>query len=39
LNRILTLWLRFFIGLGTQQYLDLKPVVTVCTESSTAQKT
>ena len=29
LNRIITLWLRFFIGLGAQQYLDLKPVLKV----------
>jgi uncharacterized protein (TIRG00374 family) len=28
LSRLLTLWLRFFIGLGAQQYLDLKPVIT-----------
>jgi uncharacterized protein (TIRG00374 family) len=28
LNRIITLWLRFFIGLGAQQWLDLKPVIT-----------
>jgi uncharacterized protein (TIRG00374 family) len=33
LSRLLTLWLRFFIGLGAQQYLDLKPVITVCTDS------
>jgi len=29
LNRIITLWLRFFIGLGVQQWLDLKPILTV----------
>jgi uncharacterized protein (TIRG00374 family) len=39
LNRILTLWLRFFIGLGAQQYLDLQPVITVCTDNSKAEKT
>ena len=40
LNRIITLWLRFFIGLGAQQYLDLKPVLTVCADdAATAQKT
>jgi uncharacterized protein (TIRG00374 family) len=33
LSRLLTLWLRFFIGLGAQQYLDLKPVITVCADS------
>ncbi len=32
LSRLLTLWLRFFIGIGAQQYLDLKAVVTVCTD-------
>ena len=30
LNRIITLWLRFFVGLGAQQWLDLKPVLSVC---------
>jgi uncharacterized protein (TIRG00374 family) len=39
LNRIITLWLRFFIGLGAQQYLDLKPVITVCADSLTTEKT
>jgi uncharacterized protein (TIRG00374 family) len=39
LNRILTLWLRFFIGLGAQQYLDLKPVITVYAENVNAEKT
>ena len=34
LNRIITLWLRFFIGLGAQQYLDLKPVLTVCADDA-----
>jgi uncharacterized protein (TIRG00374 family) len=34
LNRIITLWLRFFIGLGAQQYLDLQPVITVCTDNT-----
>ena len=34
LNRILTLWLRFFIGLGAQQWLDIKSALTVCTEDS-----
>ncbi|HLN45792.1 MAG TPA: lysylphosphatidylglycerol synthase transmembrane domain-containing protein [Candidatus Sulfotelmatobacter sp.] len=29
LSRLLTLWLRFFIGLGAQQYLDLKPVIKI----------
>lgn len=33
LSRLLTLWLRFFIGLGAQQYLDLQPVITVCADS------
>ena len=33
LNRIITLWLRFFIGLGAQQYLDLQPIITVCTDN------
>jgi len=27
LTRIITLWLRFFIGFGAQQYLELKPTV------------
>jgi uncharacterized protein (TIRG00374 family) len=27
LIRIITLWLRFFIGFGAQQYLELKPVI------------
>jgi uncharacterized protein (TIRG00374 family) len=36
LSRLLTLWLRFFIGLGAQQYLDLKSVVTVCTDNGKA---
>lgn len=40
LNRILTLWLRFFVGLAAQQYLDIKPVLTVCADDTTAtQKT
>jgi len=39
LNRIITLWLRFFIGLGAQQYLDLKPVLTVCADNVNAEKT
>ncbi len=39
LNRIITLWLRFFIGLGAQQYLDLKPVITVCADNLTTEKT
>jgi uncharacterized protein (TIRG00374 family) len=39
LNRIITLWLRFFIGLTAQQWLDLKPVITVCADSVTAGKT
>jgi uncharacterized protein (TIRG00374 family) len=34
LSRLLTLWLRFFIGLGAQQYLDLKSVVTVCVDDN-----
>jgi uncharacterized protein (TIRG00374 family) len=34
LSRLLTLWLRFFIGLGAQQYLDLKSAVTVCTDDA-----
>jgi len=32
LNRIITLWLRFFVGLGAQQWLDLKPVLSVCVD-------
>jgi uncharacterized protein (TIRG00374 family) len=39
LSRLLTLWLRFFIGLGAQQYLDLKPVITVCADDLKAEKT
>jgi len=39
LNRIITLWLRFFIGLGAQQYLDLKPVLTVCADTVNVEKT
>ena len=39
LNRIITLWLRFFIGLGAQQYLDLKPVITVCADNTKPEKT
>ena len=39
LSRLLTLWLRFFIGLGAQQYLDLQPVVTVCADDHNAEKT
>ena len=27
LTRIITLWLFFIIGFGSQQYLELKPVV------------
>jgi uncharacterized membrane protein YbhN (UPF0104 family) len=27
LARIITLWFRFFIGFGAQQYLELKPVI------------
>ncbi len=38
LSRLLTLWLRFFIGLGAQQYLDLKSAVTVCTDDVLAAK-
>jgi uncharacterized protein (TIRG00374 family) len=38
LNRIITLWLRFFIGLGAQQYLDLKPVLSVCADNLNAEK-
>jgi uncharacterized protein (TIRG00374 family) len=38
LNRIITLWLRFFIGLGAQQYLDLQPVLTVCVDNLTTDK-
>src|SRR3990170_1175355 len=38
LNRIITLWLRFFIGLGSQQWLDLKPVITVCTDNNQRKK-
>ena len=33
LYRIITLWLRFFVGLGAQQYLDLQPVITVCADN------
>lgn len=32
INRIITLWLRFFVGLGAQQWLDLKPVLSVCVD-------
>ena len=39
LSRLLTLWLRFFIGLGAQQYLDLKSAVTVCTGDDEAGHT
>ena len=39
LNRIITLWLRFFIGLTAQQWLDLKPVLTVCADNVKAGKT
>ena len=39
LNRIITLWLRFFIGLGAQQYLALQPVITVCADAPKAEKT
>jgi len=39
LSRLLTLWLRFFIGLGAQQYLDLQPVITVCADNYNAEKT
>jgi len=28
LTRIITLWIRFFIGFGAQQYLELKPMFT-----------
>jgi uncharacterized membrane protein YbhN (UPF0104 family) len=38
LSRILTLWLRFFIGLGAQQWLDLKPVLTVCIDGIKPEK-
>src|SRR4030066_2320532 len=38
LNSIITLWLKFFIGLGAQQYLDLKPVLTVCANNINAEK-
>jgi uncharacterized protein (TIRG00374 family) len=38
LIRVITLWLRFFIGLGAQQWLDLHPVVTVCADNSKAEK-
>jgi uncharacterized protein (TIRG00374 family) len=38
LSRLLTLWLRFFIGLGAQQYLDLKSVVTVCVDNGEANR-
>ncbi len=38
LNRIITLWFRFFIGLGAQQWLDLQPVITVCTDAPIADK-
>lgn len=27
LTRIITLWLRFFVGFGSQQYLELKPAI------------
>lgn len=39
LNRLITLWLRFFIGLGAQQYLDLQPVITVCADNLSTEKT
>jgi uncharacterized protein (TIRG00374 family) len=38
LSRLLTLWLRFFIGLGAQQYLDLKSAVTVCADDVKPEK-
>ena len=38
LNRLITLWLRFFIGLGAQQYLDLQPVITVCADNIKTEK-
>ncbi len=33
LVRIITLWFRFFIGFGAQQYLELKPQVTQAAET------
>lgn len=39
LNRIITLWVRFFIGLGVQQWLDLKPVITSHANNKKADKT
>jgi hypothetical protein len=39
LNRVITLWLRFFIGLGAQQWLDLKSVITVRADNIKAEKT
>jgi uncharacterized protein (TIRG00374 family) len=39
LNRIITLWLRFFIGLGAQQWLDLKPIITVRADNIKTEKT
>ncbi len=33
LNRLITLWLRFFIGLGAQQWLDLRPVLSICVDN------
>ncbi len=38
LSRLLTLWFRFFIGLGAQQYLDLKSVVTVCVDDDNVNR-
>jgi uncharacterized protein (TIRG00374 family) len=39
LNRVLTLWLRFFIGLGAQQWLDIKSSLKVCPDDTAAPKT
>jgi uncharacterized protein (TIRG00374 family) len=38
LIRVITLWLRFFIGLGAQQWLDLQPVITVRADNLKAEK-
>jgi uncharacterized membrane protein YbhN (UPF0104 family) len=39
LNRLITLWLRFFIGLGAQQYIDIKPVIAAAADNVKAEKT
>jgi uncharacterized protein (TIRG00374 family) len=39
LNRVLTLWLRFIIGLGAQQWLDIKSTLTVRTDDTATPQT